>query len=105
MTMTTNVPSVFAPVLSVVRIFRSVKCLLCVLSVCKRPQSNANATIFRLQFISILHTTTTTSIMAANGDGMIQSGIFEDLQSKIDEDTQIKEVRTISSEAQWEPNF
>lgn len=31
--------------------------------------------------------------MAANGDGMVQTGIFEDLQRKIDEDTAIKDVR------------
>ena len=31
--------------------------------------------------------------MAANGAGAIQSGVFEDLQKKIDEDTQIKDVR------------
>lgn len=43
--------------------------------------------------------------MAANGNGMIQSGIFEDLQRKIDEDTQIKDVRMTSPEAQWEAKF
>ena len=30
--------------------------------------------------------------MAGRADGMLQSGIFEDLQRKIDEDTQIKDV-------------
>jgi len=30
--------------------------------------------------------------MAANGDAMIQTGIFEDLQRKIDEDTAVKDV-------------
>lgn len=38
---------------------------------------------------------TSPFIMAANGaESMMQSGIFEDLQKKIDEDTQIKDVRT-----------
>lgn len=32
--------------------------------------------------------------MTSNTDGMIQSGIFEDLQKKIDEDTQIKDVHS-----------
>lgn len=31
--------------------------------------------------------------MAANGNAVIQPGIFEDLQKKIDEDTAVKDVR------------
>ena len=31
--------------------------------------------------------------MTTNGDAMIQQGIFEDLQRKIDEDTVVKDVR------------
>lgn len=31
-------------------------------------------------------------IMAADGDSMIQSGIFEDLQKKIDDDTAVKDL-------------
>jgi len=30
--------------------------------------------------------------MAADGDSMIQSGIFEDLQKKIDDDTAVKDL-------------
>lgn len=37
--------------------------------------------------------------MAANPDKMIQSGIFEDLQRKIDEDTAVKDVCGLRSAA------
>ena len=35
--------------------------------------------------------------MAANGSGIIETGIFEDLQRKIDEDTAIKDVSPSTS--------
>lgn len=40
----------------------------------------------------VKHRLAIVDTMAANPDKMIQSGIFEDLQRKIDEDTAVKDV-------------
>ena len=40
-----------------------------------------------------LHEISPANMSANGGAGMIQSGIFEDLQRKIDEDSAVKDVR------------